>query len=121
MRRTNHSFIEDRRSYSRRPVRPVPTVGSQIMSPSPSKPLELVCPTGNLPSLKTAVDHPAVSGRVGCPPLGDVKLSRDTPADIQARCPAGVETEVFAYRCLPLTYSARFHNLPKDDCQFGVK
>lgn len=52
-----------------------------------------------------------------------VELSRDTLAHIQARRPAGVETEVFAYGRLPLAYSARcftarFHNLPKDDCQY---
>ncbi len=29
------------------------------MSLSPSKPLELVCPAGNLPSLKIGVDHGA--------------------------------------------------------------
>jgi O2-independent ubiquinone biosynthesis protein UbiV len=37
--------------------------------------------------------------------------------------PAGVETEVFAYGRMPLAFSARcftarHHNLPKDDCQF---
>ena len=37
--------------------------------------------------------------------------------------PAGMETEVFAYGRLPLAFSARcftarHHNLPKDDCQF---
>jgi collagenase-like PrtC family protease len=52
-----------------------------------------------------------------------VELSRDTLADMQARRPAGVETEVFVYGRLPLAYSARCftaraHNLPKDDCQF---
>ena len=52
-----------------------------------------------------------------------VELSRDTLAAMQAECPAGVETEVFAWGRLPLAYSARCftaraHNLPKDDCQF---
>ena len=52
-----------------------------------------------------------------------VELSRDTLADIQAERPAGVETEVFAYGRLPLAWSARCftaraHNLPKDDCRF---
>jgi len=52
-----------------------------------------------------------------------VELSRDTLADMQAQRPEGVETEVFAYGKLPLAYSARCftaraHNLPKDDCQF---
>jgi collagenase-like PrtC family protease len=52
-----------------------------------------------------------------------VELSRDTLAAIQSERPVGVETEVFAYGRLPLAYSARCftaraHNLPKDDCQF---
>jgi len=52
-----------------------------------------------------------------------VELSRDTLAELQAQRPAGVETEVFAFGRLPLAYSARCftaraHNLPKDDCQF---
>ena len=52
-----------------------------------------------------------------------VELSRQTLALIQAGRPEGVETEVFAYGRLPLAYSARcftarHHNLPKDDCQY---
>jgi collagenase-like PrtC family protease len=52
-----------------------------------------------------------------------VELSRDTLADIQSERPAGVETEVFAWGRLPLAWSARCftaraHNLPKDDCRF---
>jgi collagenase-like PrtC family protease len=52
-----------------------------------------------------------------------VELSRDTLADIQAERPEGVETEVPVFGRLPLAYSARCftaraHNLPKDDCQF---
>lgn len=52
-----------------------------------------------------------------------VELSRQTLATIQAGRPAGVETEVFAYGRMPLAYSARcftarYHNLPKDDCQY---
>ncbi len=52
-----------------------------------------------------------------------VELSRDTLADFQANRPTGVETEVFVYGRLPLAYSARCftarsHNLPKDDCQY---
>ncbi len=51
-----------------------------------------------------------------------LELSRDTLADLQAERPAGVETEVFVYGRLPLAYAARCftaraHNLPKDDCQ----
>jgi len=52
-----------------------------------------------------------------------VELSRDTLADMQLQRPAGVATEVFAFGRLPLAWSARCftaraHNLPKDDCQF---
>jgi len=52
-----------------------------------------------------------------------LELSRDTLADMQRLRPDGVETEVFVYGRLPLAYSARCftaraHNLPKDDCQF---
>jgi len=52
-----------------------------------------------------------------------VELSRDTLADLLAAQPAGLESEVFAWGRLPLAYSARCftaraHNLPKDDCQY---
>lgn len=52
-----------------------------------------------------------------------VELSRDTLADMQAKRPEGVETEVFAFGRMPLAYSARCftaraHNLPKDDCDY---
>jgi O2-independent ubiquinone biosynthesis protein UbiV len=52
-----------------------------------------------------------------------VELSRDTLAAVQAERPAGVQTEVFAYGRMPLSlsarcFTARAHNLPKDDCQF---
>lgn len=52
-----------------------------------------------------------------------VELSRETLATIQTERPEGVETEVFVYGRLPLAYSARcftarYHNLPKDDCQY---
>jgi collagenase-like PrtC family protease len=52
-----------------------------------------------------------------------VELSRTTLASIQSQRPAGMETEIFAYGRLPLAYSARcftarHHNLPKDDCQY---
>ena len=52
-----------------------------------------------------------------------VELSHETLADLQAHRPENVETEVFAYGRLPLAYSARCftaraHNLPKDDCQY---
>ena len=52
-----------------------------------------------------------------------LELGRNTLADLQAQRPAGVETEVFVYGRMPLAYSARCftaraHNLPKDDCQF---
>jgi collagenase-like PrtC family protease len=52
-----------------------------------------------------------------------VELSWMTLADMQKELPEGVETEVFAFGRLPLAYSARCftaraHNLPKDDCQY---
>ncbi|WP_342748423.1 U32 family peptidase [Solemya velesiana gill symbiont] len=52
-----------------------------------------------------------------------VELSHETLAEMQKGRPDGVETEVFAYGRLPLAYSARCftaraHNLPKDDCQY---
>ncbi|MBE0615664.1 MAG: U32 family peptidase [Burkholderiales bacterium] len=52
-----------------------------------------------------------------------LELSRDTLRELQAARPAGFETEVFAYGRMPLAFSARcftarHHNLPKDDCQF---
>ncbi|WJW74991.1 U32 family peptidase [Thiohalobacter sp. IOR34] len=55
--------------------------------------------------------------------LFPVELSRETLAEMQQNRPAGVETEVFVHGRLPLAYSARCftaraHNLPKDDCQF---
>jgi len=52
-----------------------------------------------------------------------LELSKDTLAELQALRPEGVETEVFAYGRMPLAWSARcftarHHNLPKDDCQY---
>ncbi|MCW8935068.1 MAG: U32 family peptidase [Gammaproteobacteria bacterium] len=52
-----------------------------------------------------------------------VELSKSSLADMQLERPAGVETEVIVYGRLPLAYSARCftarsHNLPKDDCQY---
>lgn len=52
-----------------------------------------------------------------------VELSGATLADLQAQRPAGMETEVLAFGRLPLAFSARCftaraHNLPKDQCDF---
>jgi collagenase-like PrtC family protease len=52
-----------------------------------------------------------------------LEMSRDSLAHMQQGRPAGMETEVFAYGRMPLAFSARcftarHHNLPKDDCQF---
>ncbi len=52
-----------------------------------------------------------------------VELSKETLAMMHQNRPVGVETEVFVFGRLPLAYSARCftaraHNLPKDDCQF---
>jgi collagenase-like PrtC family protease len=52
-----------------------------------------------------------------------LEMGRDDLALLLAGCPAGVQTEVFAYGRMPLAFSARCFtarhaNLPKDDCQF---
>lgn len=52
-----------------------------------------------------------------------VEMSRQMLEPVQNSRPAGVETEVFAYGRMPLAFSARcftarHHNLQKDDCQF---
>lgn len=52
-----------------------------------------------------------------------LEMSRDALAPMQQERPVGMETEVFAYGRMPLAFSARcftarHHNLPKDDCQF---
>lgn len=52
-----------------------------------------------------------------------VELSKEALADMQKHRPENVETEIFVYGRMPLAYSARCftaraHNLPKDDCQY---
>ncbi len=52
-----------------------------------------------------------------------VELSRYMLAELLTKKPQGMETEVFSYGRLPLAFSsrcftARRHNLPKDDCHF---
>lgn len=52
-----------------------------------------------------------------------LELSRHMLAELLAKKPQGMETEVFAYGRLPLAFSsrcftARRYNLPKDDCHF---
>ena len=52
-----------------------------------------------------------------------LELSKQSLADMQQERPDDVETEVLVYGRLPLAYSARCftaraHNLPKDDCQY---
>ena len=52
-----------------------------------------------------------------------LELSKETLKSLHQERPEGVETEVFAFGRLPLAYSARCftaraHNLPKDDCQY---
>jgi O2-independent ubiquinone biosynthesis protein UbiV len=51
-------------------------------------------------------------------------MKRSDLALLQQSRPSGLETEVFAFGRLPLAYSARcftarHHNLPKDDCRFS--
>ncbi len=55
--------------------------------------------------------------------VAPVDVSGALLAQVQRQRPAGVETEVFVYGRLPLAFSARCftaraHNLPKDDCRF---
>jgi collagenase-like PrtC family protease len=52
-----------------------------------------------------------------------MELDRDTLVALQAQRPAGMETEVFVFGRLPLSFSARCftaraHNLSKDECGF---
>ena len=52
-----------------------------------------------------------------------VELSRETFGALRERSPSGVESEVWAWGRLPLAlsarcFTARAHNLPKDDCAF---
>jgi len=52
-----------------------------------------------------------------------VEMSHEALQPLQLYRPEGIETEVFSYGRLPLAFSsrcftARFHNLPKDDCRF---
>ncbi len=52
-----------------------------------------------------------------------LELSRDILRELQSARPTGMQTEVFAYGRMPLAFSARcftarHHDLPKDDCQF---
>jgi len=52
-----------------------------------------------------------------------VEMSLKALQPLQKARPPGMETEVFSYGRLPLAFSsrcftARFHNLPKDDCRF---
>lgn len=52
-----------------------------------------------------------------------VEMSHEALQPLQQSRPEGMETEVFSYGRLPLAFSsrcftARFHNLPKDDCRF---
>jgi collagenase-like PrtC family protease len=53
-----------------------------------------------------------------------LEMNRTDLAVMQQARPAGLQTEVFAYGRMPLAFSARcftarYRNLPKDDCQFS--
>jgi collagenase-like PrtC family protease len=55
--------------------------------------------------------------------VAPIELSAEALRDMQEWRPPSVETEIFAYGRLPLAYAARCytaraHNLPKDDCQY---
>jgi collagenase-like PrtC family protease len=72
----------------------------------------------NLPSLKMMIERGA--SRWVMP----LEMAQDDLAFMQCNRPDGLETEVFAYGRMPLAFSARcftarHHNLPKDDCRFS--
>ncbi|MGZ3242115.1 MAG: U32 family peptidase, partial [Burkholderiaceae bacterium] len=72
----------------------------------------------NLPALELIVQ---LGARRWVAPL---EMARDDLAFMQQNRPAGLQTEVFAYGRMPLAFSARcftarHHNLPKDDCRFS--
>jgi len=53
-----------------------------------------------------------------------LEMKRDDLALLQRERPEGLQTEVFSYGRMPLAFSARcftarHHNLPKDDCRFS--
>jgi O2-independent ubiquinone biosynthesis protein UbiV len=55
--------------------------------------------------------------------VAPIEMTRDNLRAMQESMPANIETEIFAFGRLPLAYSARcftarHHNLPKDDCAF---
>ncbi len=55
-----------------------------------------------------------------------MELSAHSLAELQKGRPAGLETEVFAYGRMPLSFSARCftaraHNLPKDNCELRCR
>jgi collagenase-like PrtC family protease len=55
--------------------------------------------------------------------VAPIEMTRDNMRAMQGSMPAELETEIFAFGRLPLAYSARcftarHHNLPKDDCAF---
>lgn len=71
----------------------------------------------NVASLKVMVENGAVRW------VMPMELSASALADMQAGRPAGLQTEVLAWGRMPLAFSARCftaraHNLPKDQCQF---
>jgi O2-independent ubiquinone biosynthesis protein UbiV len=56
--------------------------------------------------------------------VAPLEMARDDLAFMQQNRPAGLQTEVFSYGRMPLAFSARcftarHHNLPKDDCRFS--
>jgi O2-independent ubiquinone biosynthesis protein UbiV len=56
--------------------------------------------------------------------VAPLEMKQSDLAVLQASRPQGMETEVFAFGRLPLAFSARcftarHHNLPKDDCRFS--
>lgn len=55
--------------------------------------------------------------------VAPIEMTQANMREMQQSMPSGLETEIFAFGRLPLAYSARcftarHHNLPKDDCRF---
>ena len=48
-----------------------------------------------------------------------LEMSQTDLAEMQQHRPPRLQTEIFAYGRMPLAFSARYRDLPKDDCQFS--
>lgn len=83
----------------------------------------VVGPHINLYNAESLAFVAALGARRWVPP---VELDRHTIVELHARRPRGMQTEVFAFGRLPLAcsarcFTARAHNLPKDECGFRCR